>query len=237
MNVSAENTQIPLNMRLNDDATFDNFFIAKGNEEIVNAIKVMIVEWNEPFIFVWGDSGSGLSHLLQAACFELERVEKKVQYLPLSELAGFEPEQLLESLENLDFLCLDDLHQVIGKLGWDEALFHLYNRLMQNNCRLLVSADCAPKGLRSMLPDLFSRMSNAVVYRLNSLTDVEKYRALQKRAANRGLELNDEVAQFILNHASREMSDLIEHLERLDRHSLLVQRKLTIPFVKEVLGW
>ena len=229
--------QLPLNVHLNDDATFANFFVAERNKEVVDAIKAIVCEDGEPFLFVWGDSGAGLSHLLQATCYEVECVGKQSQYLPLSEMAGFDPKPLLENLENLDFVCLDDLQQVLGRQEWDEALFHLYNGAMQNNCRLLVTADCAPQGLSSMLPDLFSRLNNAVVYRLQTLNDAEKHRALQQRATNRGLELSDEVAQFILNHASRKMNDLIAHLEHLDHHSLLVQRKLTIPFVKEVLAW
>ncbi len=77
----------------------------------------------------------------------------------------------------------------------------------------------------------------ALIFQLHGLSDEDKLRALQLRASRRGLHLTDEVGRFILNRGSRSMNSLFDLLEQLDRASLQAQRKLTIPFLKETLGW
>ena len=87
------------------------------------------------------------------------------------------------------------------------------------------------------LPDLQSRLTLALVFQLQELADEDKLRALQLRASRRGLQMPDEVGRFILTRGARSMSALFELLEQLDQASLQAQRKLTIPFLKETLGW
>jgi DnaA family protein len=230
--------QIPLSIHLNDEATFANFFVASGspNALVLEALKNLSVgNGPETFIYLWG--ATGLSHLLQATCHAARRQGHTNLYLPLDEVAGFAPMELLESLEHQSLLCLDGLESVVGRPDWDEALFHLYNRIHLLGSRLLVSAHCPPKDIRTSLPDLASRLSWGVTYRVDPLNDMEKQQALQQRALLRGMEMSDEVARFILNHGSREPRQLFECLNLLDRRSLVEKRKLTIPFVKEVLGF
>jgi len=231
--------QIPLNVRLSDAATFDNFWTG---EDTANAQVVTVLQdlgkgvLPENFVYLWGRPGTGLSHLLQAACHSAEASGLHSQYLPLQELKDADPRALLEGLETLDMLCLDDLSQVVGTPLWDEALFHLYNQLREGGKTLLVSASCAPRELRASLADLQSRLAWGTVYRLEALDDPGKQRALQWRARKRGMEMSDEVAQFILHRCSRDLRDLFDALDRLDRLSLVEQRRLTIPFVREALG-
>lgn len=233
--------QLSLNVHLDDDATFRNYFVQEGsgNALALQAVSDLLEEKPaEPFIYLWGQEGVGVSHLLQAACHAAGRKNFRSQYLPLEELAGFAAEQLFEGLEHLDLVCLDGLQHVMGQPGWDVAMFHFYNRLRDNkHSRLLVSADCAPRDLSSRLPDLVSRMGWGVAYRLLPLDDQQKLQALQGRARSRGIEMGDEVLQYILSHASRDMAGLIECLDRIDGASLAEKRRVTIPFLKEIFGW
>jgi DnaA family protein len=226
---------------LNDDATFDNYFVSpeSANYLALQSVRALVVqEPVEPFIYLWGPEGAGISHLLQAACHQSGVLGLRSQYLPLEELAGYAPEQLLDGLEALDLLCLDGVQHVMGQQGWDHALFHLYNRLRDKpTCRLLVSADCAPRDLGAALPDLLSRMGWGVVFHLQPLDDGQKLHALKQRAKARGIELGDDVLGFILNHSARDMSELFYCLDRLDNLSLSEKRRVTIPFVKETMGW
>lgn len=241
MNIAPSCRQLSLNVHLNDDATFDNYFVpeASGNLLAVQAIKAMISDAaTTPFVYVWGQEGVGISHLLQAACHAASERQWRSQYLPLEELAGFAPEQLLDGLEQLDLICLDGLQHVMGQSGWDHAIFHLYNRLRdQAHCRLLVSADCAPRDLGSRLPDLVSRMGWGVAFHLQPLSDAGKARALKLRAQARGLDLSEEVLAFIMHRSSRDMVELFECLQQLDDLSMVEKRRITIPFIKEMLGW
>ncbi len=145
--------------------------------------------------------------------------------------------QLLDNLEQCDLVCIDEVDLVAGHPTWEEALFHLFNRLRDAGRRLLLSASAPPREVPIKLPDLKSRLTLALVFQLHGLSDEDKLRALQLRASRRGLHLTDEVGRFILTRGSRSMNSLFDLLEQLDHASLQAQRKLTIPFLKETLGW
>jgi DnaA-homolog protein len=241
MNNNSSHRQLSLNVHLNDDATFENYFAAENSSNYLalQAVKSLVSNVvTDPFVYVWGPEGVGVSHLLQATCHAASTSNLRSQYLPLEELAGFAADQLLDGLEQLDLVCLDGVQHVMGQPGWDHALFHLYNRLRDNpKCRLLVSADCAPRDLGSGLPDLVSRMGWGIAFHLQPLSDDDKMNALKLRAHARGIELTDDVLAFIIHRASRDMAELFEYLQRLDTLSLAEKRRVTIPFIKEALGW
>ncbi|MFP6849574.1 MAG: DnaA regulatory inactivator Hda [Pseudomonas sp.] len=230
--------QLPLGVRLRDDATFANYYPG-ANAAALGYVECLCgadAGWAESLIYLWGGEGVGRSHLLQAACLRFEQRGELAVYLPLAEVAEHGP-ALLDNLEHCELVCLDDLDAVAGRREWEEALFHLFNRLRDSGRRLLLAANASPRELSIKLADLQSRLTLALVFQLQSLSDEDKLRALQLRASRRGLHLSDEVGRFILTRGERSMNALFELLERLDQASLQAQRKLTIPFLKETLGW
>lgn len=233
-----EPQQLSLGVTLNDDATFDNFHAPPGspNAQALALVRAQALGSGEQLLFLWGAPGVGLTHLLQAGCHRAHDAGLSVQYLPLEELTGIEPGPMLEGLEALDYICIDNLQAVAGKVAWEEALFHLFNRVREQGHRLLVAANRGPHQLPIGLADLRSRLQWGVTWQLQPLADVDKQQALRQRARARGLELSDEVAQYILQRVSRDMDELFHSLELLDQASLAEQRKLTIPFVKKVLS-
>jgi DnaA family protein len=230
--------QLPLGVRLRDDATFANYYPGANAAALGYVERLCEAEagWTESLIYLWGGEGVGRSHLLQAACLRFEQRGEQAVYLPLAEVVEYGPE-LLDNLEQCELVCLDDLDAVAGRREWEEALFHLFNRLRDSGRRLLLAASTSPRELPVRLADLQSRLTLALVFQLHALSDEDKLRALQLRASRRGLHLSDEVGRFILTRGERSMSALFELLERLDQASLQAQRKLTIPFLKETLGW
>lgn len=230
--------QLSLGVSLNDDATFENFHTAEGtsNAQVVASLRAQLTPAGEQMIFLWGAPGVGVTHLLQAACHRAQELGLSMQYLPIRDMIGFAPEQLLDGLEALDLVCLDGLDLVVGNPIWEQALFNFFNRMRDSGGRLLMAAHQGPRELPIQLPDLQSRLNWGITFQLHSMEDAEKQAALQLRAKARGLELNDEVAQFILHRAPRDMNELFCYLNRLDDASLAEQRKLTIPFVKQVLS-
>ncbi len=230
--------QLPLGVRLRDDATFANFYPGANAaaQGYVERLCEAEAGWTESLIYLWGGSGVGRSHLLQAACLRMEQLGLLAVYLPLMELVEHGP-SILDNLEQCELVCLDDVQALAGRADWEEAVFHLFNRLRDSGRRLLLAANAAPRELPVQLPDLQSRLSLALVFQLQELAEEDKLRALQLRASRRGLQLSDEVGRFILTRGARSMSGLFDLLERLDQASLQAQRKLTIPFLKEVLDW
>lgn len=236
MTLNQTPVQLPLGIRLRDDATFANYYAganAAAQGYIERACHAQET-WVDSFIWLWGRAGSGRSHLLQAACLRAEEQELRALYLPLQECLTYGPD-MLDGVENCDLLALDDVQLVVGRPDWEHALFHAFNRLRDAGKRLLISADCSPRELKVDLPDLHSRFNLALVFHLQELDDEEKLRALQLRASRRGLYLSDEVGRFLLGRLTRSMDALFAALEQLDQASLQAQRKLTIPFVKDVL--
>jgi DnaA family protein len=225
----ADHPQLPLGIGLKDGATFENFYPA-GNELVLQALQ----QGDDAMLYLWGAGGSGKSHLLQALCHATAAIGHSPVYLPLQELVSLSP-ALLEGLEQQALIAVDDIQVVAGLSQWEEGLFHLYNRVRDSGHRLVVSATSAPAGLALALPDLASRLGWGPVFQLSALTDMDKRLALQLRAHRRGLEMGDEVAGYLLRRCPRDMDSLFNLLNRLDQASLVAQRRLTIPFVRQLL--
>lgn len=221
--------QLPLKLKLRDDALFDNFFVG-DNAQLIETLKAFTEKKSESFIYCYGESGSGRTHLLQSCC----HITQDIFYLSLENYADFSP-TIFEALEIQESVCIDDVDAIIGNIEWEEALFYFYNRARDIHTQLLVSAKKPPQQLSFALNDLQSRLQWGLVLEIKNLTDAEKIQALQMRAAIRGLSVSDEVSHYLLHHYSRNMHDLFSALEKLDHASLATKRKLTIPFIKSVM--
>lgn len=228
-------SQLPLGLHLNDHATFANF-VAAAPSVLMQSVHATAQGDNgcEPFLYLWGAQDAGKSHLLQAACHLAAQQGSTVFYLPLSQHEDFSTEMLL-GLELMDLVCIDDLHAIAGNTLWEQALFHLYNRVREQGGRLLVAANTAPASMGIRLPDLVSRLGWGAVFHLQPLQDAQKIRALQLRARLRGFDLPQEAGNYLLRRCPRDMGALFALLDRLDAASLVAQRRLTVPFIRQVL--
>lgn len=224
--------QLPLEITWPDDHTLETFYPG-DNQQVVAYIKQMLIGKGEPFIYLWGRSGVGRTHLLQGACQFAHLHQLPAVYLPLKVI---KKATVLENLERLKLVCIDDLEVMSGNPAWEEALFHLYNRLRAMNHCLLIAASSPARSLPLQLADLRSRLSSGITYQLQALNDEQLQCALQLRAKQKGLQLTDEVAAFMIRRCVRSMSDLSHQLEKLDKASLANQRRLTIPFIKAILA-
>jgi DnaA family protein len=226
--------QLPLPVRLRDEATLDNFLPMPATQALVCALRAQAGEGGEAIIYIYGPAGVGKSHLLQASC---HLAGASALYLPLAELADYRPDEVVQDIEALKLVCLDDVDSVLGRADWELALFDLCNRARQRGCRLLVAGNAAPRALEAGLADLRSRLGWGIVYQLPRAGDEEKIAILQFRAARRGLALGREVCSYVIARSARDMEALLALLETLDNASLVEQRALSIPFIKGVLGW
>jgi len=226
--------QLTLNVRLDETATFNNFY-AGDNQSLLFALRKIVKGVGDSFVYCWGGSGVGRSHLLQACCHELTEQGQTAAYVPLSRFRELSPE-ILDGLEALFLVCLDDVESVLGDEKWELALFNFYNRALDHHTGLVISADNPPQQLPCVLPDLASRLASGVVFHLLPLSDEQKLAALQLRAQLRGFVLSDKVGKFLLHHQPRDFLSLFMLLERLDHASLVEHKKLTIPFLKSVLS-
>lgn len=222
--------QLTLGLKLQDDATFINFFPG-NNALVIKTLQQIIMGQGEKFVFLSGSTASGKSHLLQACCHELFKQNKKAIYISLSH-----PEispSILDELEKVDLVCLDDVDKGVG--AWEEAIFHFYNRSLETRNRLLVAAKLLPQQLSMQLADLKSRFSAGLNLRLENLSEQQVILALQMRARVRGFLFPREAAEYLLRRVPRDMATVLNILDQLDHASFTLQHRVTIPFIKQVL--
>lgn len=225
--------QLPLGVRLRDSSVFASYF-AGPNRQAVESLLALRSGSRGPSVWVHGPAGSGKSHLLQALCVRASEAGDSATYLPLQQLARFGI-GTLAGCSQLDWVCLDDVERIAGQADWERALFTLYTELEEVGGRLVLAASAAPVSIAFTLRDLASRLAGGTVLRLQSLDESQQIAALTLRAAQRGLELPEESARYLLARLPRDMHSLFAFLDELDEASLVAQRRLTVPFVSEVL--
>ncbi len=217
--------QLPLDIGLDVEARFDTFY-AGPNATVVAALRAP----PRPGVWLAGARGSGRSHLLQAAAAEC--AAGTAFYLPLR--TGL-PADAIDGLPASALVCIDDIEAVAGDATWERALLVLYERLLEGGGRLVVSAPSRPGDAGLALADLESRLASLPSFRLQPPDDAGQLEALKMRAGARGLELPDDAARYLQLRLPRDLVVLFDWLKLLDERSLAAGRRLTVPFVRDVL--
>lgn len=229
--------QLALSVQLRNSLSFDNYF-AGPNAATVDALRAFVADGDGGF-FLWGGVGLGKSHLLVAAARQAQQQHARIMFLPLHELLptpdapNRSDAAILEGFEQADIVVIDDVDHATSA-EWTQALMRMLDRLRTLKRRWLVSGSSAPERL-ALLPDLRTRLAQAVSYGLRPLSDADRADWLRQNATQRGLQLPDESARWLLAHLPRDASSLAAAMDRLDRASLSEQRRLTLPFVQKVL--
>lgn len=222
-----EQLTLPINKPAN--MSFANFYTG-NNVEIINILKNIT---NNKNIFIAGDNGTGKTHLLMAT------IQYQAESYAVGQYINMQQANWKYQLSNCDpaaLICIDDLQFIISDHNKQEILFHLFNQVADNNGNIIFAASMSPKQLHLPLADLTSRLTWGIVYQLQHLPEPQVSLALQNAAFELGITIPTEVMNFLLTRCSRKIADLLAILKVLDQASLAEQRKLTIPFVKDVLG-
>ena len=220
--------QLPLRVRPIDAARFETF-VPGPNARV---LQLLAGESTPKVLWLWGRPGCGKSHLLRAACADVGEHGGAATYV---ELRDSTPPALLEGCESLDLVALDDLDRVSGQAGWNAAIFRLHTLMQDAPGRLLVASGPPPAALTFQLADLGSRLLAAPAHGLRELDEAGQVQVLGERAARRGLELGPEAATWLVHHVRRDLHSLCAVLDQLDEAALAAQRRLTVPFLRQVL--
>lgn len=231
--------QLALPLHLGEQFSFANFH-SDGNEESVRLLSAGAPSaetdaWATRVTYLWGARGTGKTHLLQAACREAAAQAQLVAYVSFDpQMAPANP-AIFTGLGHYGLVCIDAMDASSPADEWQLAMIDLYHRLEEQGGRLVLSGRC-PVAELPCKADLRSRLSAGISLRLQQLSDEARTQVLQARASSRGFELNNEVAMFILRRFPRDMHALLRIVELLDRHSLADQRRVTIPYIRQLLG-
>jgi DnaA family protein len=198
--------------------TLDNF-VAGGNVEAVAALTAWLAGGlSETSFCLYGESGCGRSHLLQASAFDYIDAEANPALKDVAEVGQL-------AIDNVDALNAD------GQI----ALFNHFNRLKMAGGQLLTAAMQPPLHL-ALREDLRTRLGSGLIYRLQALSDAEKAGAIAAQARERALKLSPEAINYLLRHAPRDMRTLSMLVVALDQYTLEQKRPVTLPLLRELLN-
>jgi len=225
--------QLPLHFEFRANQTFDDFFPG-SNLEIINHLQKSSEGTGERLIFLWGQSGLGKSHLLQACCQQAKSQQLSSFYFALSPLELPDP-GLLTGLDKFDIVCFDNIEHIAGNQPWEQAFFNFFNLHRDQGHTLILSASAPPNEIAIQLPDLKTRFNWGLTLKIQPLSDTDRITALIFKADQMDFEISPQAGRFLLAHYDRDLSSLWVLLTKLDRASLAAKRKLTIPFLKQIL--
>ncbi len=204
--------------------TLENF-VAGRNAELLHTLRELAAGAGaERFVYMWGEPGSGRSHLLKGVVEAARRRGLAARYVAPAEVSPELADHDLLALD--DVACLDEGAQI--------ALFDLYNRLREGGGRLLASGPQPPQRL-PLRPDVVTRLAWGLVFQAHALSDGEKMEALESHARGRGFALPREAAGYLMRHWRRDLPSLLAALDALDRYSLEAKRPVTVPLLREIL--
>lgn len=225
--------QLPLALRAPSDQRLDSYIAAPDG--LIAQLQAFAAGQLSDWLYLAGPSGTGKTHLALSVCAAAEQAGRSSAYLPLQAAAG-RLRDALEALEGRSVVALDGVDSIAGQREDEVALFDFHNRARAAGITLLYTARQMPDGLALVLPDLRSRLSQCVRINLPVLDDIARAAVLRDRAQRRGLALDEAAIDWLLTHSERELAGLVALLDRLDRESLAAQRRVTVPFLRRVLG-
>ncbi|MCK5120449.1 MAG: DnaA regulatory inactivator Hda [Methylococcales bacterium] len=225
--------QLPLQFEFQANQNFSTFYPG-SNEEAVNHLQKIFTS-TEQQIFLWGETGTGKTHLLQATSQIADKINKTAFYFSFATEELPNP-SMLDGLDKLDLVCFDNIDLIAGNSEWERAFFNFFNRHRDGNKKLLLSASCQPKYLAIQLPDLKTRMNWGLTLKLNTLTNEQQLDALIYKANDLGFEIPVNVGRFLMTHYASDLPTIWKLIDKIDQATLAAKRKLTIPFLKQIMA-
>ena len=224
--------QLALGFGFSPGRRLDNF-VPGPNAATLAAVRAIASGESSTPLYLRGPQATGKTHLLQGCCAAAQAGGERVAYLPLGSLDEITP-AVLGGLHEADVLCIDDVDGVAGDPAWETALFHLYNEAEARGARLVFSGRGGPNLLQ--MPDLASRLAAGLMLVLLPPDDALRRAVLNQQASELGFELGDEVAEYILARAPRDLERLSVLVASLDRYALAAKRRVTVVLVREFLA-
>ena len=223
--------QIALDIGLAPGPTLKNFF-AGPNQAALQHLQLWVGNDKRSPVptYVWGEGGSGKTHLLRAAQAALRDQGCPVGWMDatVAEPSAFD--------EAWCVVILDDVH--LYTAVQQHAAFNWFvNATTPNDGqqRWVLAAGNVPPSDLALREDLRTRLGWGHIFQLQVLSETERRAVLRQQADDRGVFLSDEVMDFMLNRFSRDLSSLIQLLDQLDGYALQTQRAITIPLIKAML--
>jgi chromosomal replication initiator protein len=260
--------KVPLAFRLNfdeldDKCRFDNFLVSDSN---ILAYKILAeAAFYDPKtgkiteipckhspsynpIFIFGRSGTGKTHLLQAATASLKQRGVKALFVRaetftehvVNAIRTGEMQMFRKTYRSIDLLLIDDIEVFSKKAATQEEFFHTFNTLHLEGKQIILSASSTPQELKFIEPRLISRFEWGIVVPIQRLEKEKMKHLLLKKAETLNFSLNDEILEFLVLTFGNNTKSLLRSLEalilRIHLNYELRGRPLTEPLIKKILS-
>lgn len=233
--------------KLHPDYTFENFVVGPSNR-LAHASCVAIAhspgDTYNP-LFIYGNSGLGKTHLLHAVCFETQRIfdEAVIQFLSCEDfvnrfiraieegnLPGFQSQ-----FRTVDMLVIDDVQFLREREHSQEEFFHTFNALYNSGKQIVLSADSAPSKIPSLEERLISRFNWGLVTRVDPPSYETRVAIVQKKARLRGLEVSEDIAEYIAQKVQANIRELEGALTTIHAVAATTDNAITLELVQTAL--
>ena len=176
--------------------------------------------------YLWGETGCGKSHLLQSVRAALAERGATLGWLDAATRVppAFDPDWTALLFDDVDLF----------DAGQQRVAFSWFVNAQSQPCWVLAAGACPVTDL-ALREDVRTRLGSGQVFELQLLSEDERLAVLRTRAQERGVQLGDEVLEFMLRRFSRDLGSLLELLDALDRYSLSTSRAITVPLLKSML--
>ena len=214
------------NSGLNPKYRFDNYVIGSNNDLAVSAARAVIEHPGERYnpYFIYGGSGLGKTHLIQAIGNEIQEryPEKKVLYVTIEQFYHEFVEAMRKKIEgfaekyrHVDVLIVDDFQYIVGKEKSQEEFFHTFNELHNANKQIIVSSDRLPNQIATVDARLASRLMTGIPIDIQ-MPDFEVRCAILKMKAEMiGAEIDDKTVEYLADNIRTNIRDLEGELNRI----------------------
>ncbi len=228
--MTKDEKQLPLNLKQVASKTFDNY-VDEKNELLIASLQGFI-DSEESLYYMWGSSGSGKSHLLQALSNAHESGDKSVVVINSKEIAIRENVSLIDLF---DIICVDNIESITSDKCLEQSLFHWINEVRQANKKIILASQVSNKSQGWQLPDLRSRLQSGQTHELQPLGREHSLQVFKQQAKQQGLNVDQNVENFLTNNCSMNMMFLSKLLIQLDKETLVQKKPITIPLLKKIM--
>ncbi len=227
MDKTNKHDQIPINYSFCNNKTLDNY-IAGGNQELIDALKLFASENLGQLIYVYGKKSTGKTHLCRAVCDIIDDQKVYVDRHNFQKLSNIDT-------QNAHYLIIDDFDTIFEKENTEDLLFYCINEFILSKKSILIFTIKSIEEIAFTKNDLKSRLTSNLIFNIKEISDEQKIRVVKKITEDIGWTIEENVCRYIMNHYPRDLFFLCNVLKSLDQNSLALKKKVTVPFVKNVI--
>ena len=224
--------QIPLAFKNTKVKTFQDFVLGK-NIALIDSLNSFSQSEEESLLYLWGEPGSGKSHVVEAFINLLHTNSKTAVLLTPKDLKD---RQKVSLIEMFDYICIDDTHEIANNALLEESLFLWINEVKQVKKKIVLAGQLSNKNQQWQLPDLRSRLQSGRTHELIALGRNEVLTVFKKLSGQQGIMIDSRVEAFIEKNCPMNLSFLSALLNKLDEITLVEKKQVTIPLIKKILN-